>query len=80
MNIGFVGLGLMGGPMANRILGAGHTLYINNRTKEKSASLEAKGAIWCDSPAEVARKTEMVSSKARYPGSFMLTAVLCHLP
>ena len=67
MNIGFVGLGLMGGPMANRILGAGHTLYINNRTKEKSASLEAKGAIWCDSPAEVARKTEIVISMLSTP-------------
>jgi 3-hydroxyisobutyrate dehydrogenase len=67
MNIGFVGLGLMGGPMANRILGAGHTLYINNRTKEKSAPFTAKGATWCDSPAEVARKTEIVVSMLSSP-------------
>lgn len=67
MNIGFVGLGLMGGPMANRVLSAGHTLYVNNRTKEKSAMFTAKGAVWCDSPAEVARKTEILISMLSTP-------------
>jgi 3-hydroxyisobutyrate dehydrogenase len=67
MNIGFVGLGLMGGPMAHRILGAGHTLYVNNRTREKSAPFAAKGALWCDSPADVSRKADIVVSMLSTP-------------
>jgi len=67
MNIGFVGLGMMGGPMANRILDAGHALYINNRTKEKCAPFTAKGAVWCDSPSEVARNVEIVISMLSTP-------------
>ena len=67
MNVGFVGLGLMGGPMANRILGAGHTLFINNRTKERSAAFTAKGALWCDFPAEVAEKSEILISMLSTP-------------
>lgn len=67
MKIGFVGLGLMGTPMANRILGAGHSLAVNNRTKDKSASLVAKGAVWCESPAEVAQKSDIVVTMLSTP-------------
>jgi 3-hydroxyisobutyrate dehydrogenase-like beta-hydroxyacid dehydrogenase len=62
MNIGFVGLGLMGTPMATRILNVGHTLYVTNRTKETAAPLTAHGATWCDTAAQVAAKTEIVFS------------------
>ena len=67
MDIGFIGLGMMGGPMANRILGAGHTLYINNRTKEKFTPFMTKGARWCESPAEVARRTQITISMLSTP-------------
>jgi 3-hydroxyisobutyrate dehydrogenase-like beta-hydroxyacid dehydrogenase len=67
MNVGFVGLGLMGGPMANRILGAGHTLYINNRTKDRASAFIAKGAVWCDSPSEVAAKSDVLISMLSTP-------------
>jgi 3-hydroxyisobutyrate dehydrogenase-like beta-hydroxyacid dehydrogenase len=67
MNIGFVGLGLMGGPMANRILDAGHRLCVYNRTKEKSTPFLAKGAVWCDSPREVAQKSEILFSMLSTP-------------
>jgi 3-hydroxyisobutyrate dehydrogenase-like beta-hydroxyacid dehydrogenase len=67
MTIGFVGLGLMGTPMAARILGAGHTLYVSNRTKEKAAPLIAGGAIWCDSPAQVSAKADILFSMLSTP-------------
>ncbi len=67
MKAGFIGLGLMGTPMANRILGAGHSLFIYNRTKEKSADLIRRGAIWCDSPADVAGNSEVVCSMLSTP-------------
>jgi 3-hydroxyisobutyrate dehydrogenase-like beta-hydroxyacid dehydrogenase len=67
MNVGFIGLGLMGTPMANRILDAGHTLHVYNRTKEKSRPFIERGAIWCDSPAEVARRSDVVCSMLSAP-------------
>jgi 3-hydroxyisobutyrate dehydrogenase len=44
MQVGFVGLGTMGMPMARRVLGAGIALRVWNRTPERSASLLAEGA------------------------------------
>lgn len=59
MNIGFVGLGLMGRPMAGHLLAAGHTLYLN-RVKEASQTLVAQGGIAIDSAADVARHAEII--------------------
>ncbi|HEY6950927.1 MAG TPA: NAD(P)-dependent oxidoreductase [Bacteroidota bacterium] len=67
MNIGFIGLGMMGSPMATRLQRAGHTLFIYNRTKEKADAFIANGAIWCDSPAGVAEKAEAVVSMLSTP-------------
>jgi len=67
MEIGFIGLGLMGSSMANRLLDAGNTLYVNNRTKEKASALVTRGAVWCDSPAVAARKSEVVISMLSTP-------------
>lgn len=52
--IGWVGMGRMGYPMAERLLKAGHELRIWNRTKSKAEPLAAKGATLVDSPAELA--------------------------
>ncbi|AJE47816.1 2-hydroxy-3-oxopropionate reductase [Celeribacter indicus] len=59
MNIGFIGLGVMGRPMARHLIDAGHTLYVN-RVKAASQALVEAGAIACDTPAEVARRSEIV--------------------
>jgi len=67
MNVGFVGLGLMGTPMAGRILNAGHTLSVYNRTREKGADLVSRGAIWCSTPAEVAGRSEIVVTMLSTP-------------
>lgn len=58
--LGFIGLGLMGAPMASRLLQSGYTLHIHNRTKEKAQSLITQGAIWEDSAAEVAMTSDIV--------------------
>jgi 3-hydroxyisobutyrate dehydrogenase-like beta-hydroxyacid dehydrogenase len=52
--IGFIGLGLMGEPMAANLLKAGFALRVWNRSPQKAAQLVAQGAVLCGSPAEVA--------------------------
>jgi 2-hydroxy-3-oxopropionate reductase len=58
--VGFVGLGLMGLPMARNVLKAGYQLTVYNRTGAKAAPLVAEGAARATSPAEVARASDVV--------------------
>jgi len=58
--VGFIGLGIMGQPMAGHILDGGHPLTVHNRTRAKTAALAARGAKVADSPAEVAARSEIV--------------------
>lgn len=53
MRLGFVGLGVMGRPMAARLLGAGFTLTVHDRVRSHCDSLAAKGASLAASPADV---------------------------
>jgi len=48
--IGFIGLGIMGKPMARNILKAGYPLVAYNRTPGRGRELEAEGAPFCTSP------------------------------
>ncbi|MEO2037930.1 MAG: 2-hydroxy-3-oxopropionate reductase, partial [Martelella sp.] len=59
MKIGFIGLGLMGRPMAAHLIDAGHELYIN-RVKPVSEFLVEKGATACDTPKAVAEGAEII--------------------
>ncbi|TCT29191.1 2-hydroxy-3-oxopropionate reductase [Martelella mediterranea] len=59
MKIGFIGLGLMGRPMAAHLIDAGHELYIN-RVKPVSQFLVEKGATACDTPKAVAEAAEII--------------------
>ena len=52
MDIGFIGLGSMGFPMAQNLLKAGHTLTVYNRTASKGEPLRAQGARMAANPAE----------------------------
>lgn len=65
--LGFIGLGLMGTPIATRLLKAGNELYIYNRTREKAKTLLAEGAHWCETPADVARQSDIVFSMVSTP-------------
>jgi 3-hydroxyisobutyrate dehydrogenase-like beta-hydroxyacid dehydrogenase len=60
--LGFVGLGVMGGGVARRLLEAGHTVHGYNRTREKARPLEEIGLIVEDSPRAVAEKADVVMS------------------
>ena len=60
MRIGFVGLGTMGAPMAERLLAAGHVLHVHNRTRAREAPLVALGALPAASPAAAAADAELV--------------------
>ena len=53
-NLGFVGLGVMGGDMVARLLDKGHTVTGYNRTKSKAQWLIDAGMKWADSPRAVA--------------------------
>ncbi len=53
--VAFVGLGLMGRPMAANLLAGGHEVVVANRSPEPVAALEAAGAVGAASPAEAAR-------------------------
>ena len=61
-NLGFVGLGVMGGEMVNRLLGKGHAVTGYNRTKAKADWLIEKGMKWAESPRGVAASAEIVFS------------------
>jgi 3-hydroxyisobutyrate dehydrogenase-like beta-hydroxyacid dehydrogenase len=60
--LGFVGLGVMGGEMVNRLLGKGHAVTGYNRTRGKAEWLIKKGMKWADSPREVAAASEVIFS------------------
>lgn len=60
--IGFVGLGVMGGRMAKRLLDAGHRLTGHNRTRSKAEWLIEAGMRWAESPREVAEGSEITIS------------------
>lgn len=53
--LGFIGLGIMGAPMAQHLLQAGYPLRVFTRTRAKAEPVLAAGATWCATPAEVAR-------------------------
>lgn len=59
MRIGFIGLGVMGVPMARNLIAAGHELTVH-RVKERSQVLLEEGATSAGSPAEVARAADVV--------------------
>ena len=60
MKLAFCGLGLMGEPMVKRLLAAGHTVKVWNRTPAKAQALTALGAQWCDTPAQAASDVDGV--------------------
>jgi 3-hydroxyisobutyrate dehydrogenase-like beta-hydroxyacid dehydrogenase len=58
--LGYVGLGVMGGRMADRLLSKGHSVIGNNRTKSKAQWLIDKGMTWGDTPRAVAEAADIV--------------------
>jgi 2-hydroxy-3-oxopropionate reductase len=59
-NIGFIGLGVMGKPMAGHLIKAGHKLTVHNRSRGAVDELVGAGATAAASPAEVAKASSVV--------------------
>jgi 2-hydroxy-3-oxopropionate reductase len=53
--IGFIGLGVMGAPMARNLVNAGHDVVVHSRTRR-----DVEGAAWADSPRAVAEQADVI--------------------
>lgn len=67
MNIGFIGLGVMGSRMTTRLLDAGYKVFIYNRTKEKMTPFLNKGAKAADSIEELSEQCEVICTCLSMP-------------
>jgi len=65
--IAFIGVGVMGGPMARHLMDKGYKLTVYNRTKAKAESLIQAGALWCDTIAECVKDADAVITMVGYP-------------
>jgi len=59
MNLGFIGLGIMGRPMAGHLMAAGHKLYLNTRSGVPQEMVD-KGGVACSTAHEVAENAEII--------------------
>ena len=59
LKLGFIGLGIMGAPMAGHLVNAGHQVFINTRSKVP-ADLASSKATQCSTPREVAEQADMI--------------------
>ena len=65
--IGFIGTGVMGKSMASNIMAAGYQVAVYSRTKQKAEELLGKGAVWADSPKDLAALADVIISIVGYP-------------
>lgn len=65
--VGFMGLGIMGGAMAENILKNGWELTVYNRTRDKASILEELGAVVAGSPKELARASDVLIAMVTGP-------------
>ncbi len=73
MKVGFIGVGTMGASMASHLQEAGHELNVSDLRKEAAAPHLAKGAVWKETPREVAEGVEVVFTSL--PGPLEMEAV-----
>jgi len=58
--LSFIGLGIMGGPMAGHLLSAGHPLVVYTRTQSRANELLGRGATWAPTPADAASGADVI--------------------
>jgi 3-hydroxyisobutyrate dehydrogenase/glyoxylate/succinic semialdehyde reductase len=75
MKVGFIGLGIMGSRMAANLRKKGHDLVVHNRTREKAGPLLAEGAVWAETPADVAKQVPIVITMLSKPDAVATTAL-----
>ena len=67
MKIGFIGVGVMGGPMVLNLMKRGFDVSVYTRTKSKAQAVLDAGAHWCDTVAEAAKGRDVVITIVGYP-------------
>lgn len=65
--IGFIGTGVMGRSMAGHLIKAGYKVLVYNRTKARAEELLQMGAVWKDTPADVAKESQVIITMVGYP-------------
>lgn len=65
--VGWIGTGVMGRSMCGHVLEAGYPVTVYSRTRERAQPLLDGGAVWAQSPAEVAGATDVVFTIVGYP-------------
>ena len=65
--IGWIGTGVMGGPMCGHLVAAGYEVTVTTRTKDRAGALLDAGAAWVDNPGEVAAASDVVFTMLGYP-------------
>ena len=65
--IGFIGTGVMGASIVKHLLNAGYKVNVYNRTKSKTDDLVKEGAVWQETPKDVATNSEIIFSMVGYP-------------
>jgi 3-hydroxyisobutyrate dehydrogenase and related beta-hydroxyacid dehydrogenases len=65
--IGFIGIGVMGGPIVNHILNAGYEVFGYSRTKIKVQEQITNGMNWCDTTSDVVKNTDIIFTMVGFP-------------
>lgn len=67
MRIAWIGTGVMGTSMCGRLMDAGHSAVVNNRTRSKADKLVERGAGWADTPRAAAESADVVFLMVGHP-------------
>lgn len=65
--VGWIGTGVMGASMCGHLIAAGFSCIVYNRTRAKAAGLIQQGAVWAESPRQVAQQSDVVFSIVGFP-------------
>ena len=60
MNLGYIGTGVMGNPMAKALIEAGHSVTVHDINRESATNLCEMGANWADDPRQLSESSEVV--------------------
>ena len=60
MNLGYIGTGVMGNPMAKALIEAGHSVTVHDLNREAATNLCEMGANWADDPRQLSESSEVV--------------------
>ena len=67
LKVGYIGLGLMGKPIARNILRAGYPLVVHNRSQGSVNELVKEGAVPAENPSQVAQQVDVIFTNLNGP-------------